>query len=230
MRLRWVILLGLGLALVGAAVALSTTGKLSAQTLRHLLVAFSDPVALRNYLKSYGPWTPVIFIAIQALQVIVSPIPGEATGLLGGYLFGIGWGLFYSTIGLTAGSLMAFGLARWLEVSVLEKFVRLDRLHKLAFITKPEGVLISFVLFLIPGFPKDILSYFLGLTPMSFFSFFVVSTLGRFPGTWWLSAQGSQVANQNYRQLFLLVVIAVLVAVPLYLYRDRILHRLNRTD
>src|SRR3972149_12188075 len=126
MRLRWVILLGLGLALVGAAVALSTTGKLSAQTLRHLLVAFSDPVALRNYLKSYGPWTPVIFIAIQALQVIISPIPGEATGLLGGYLFGIGWGLFYSTIGLTAGSLLAFGPARWLEVSVLEKFVRLD--------------------------------------------------------------------------------------------------------
>jgi uncharacterized membrane protein YdjX (TVP38/TMEM64 family) len=230
MRLRLVILLGLGLALVGTAVALSTAGKLSAQTLRDLFVTLSDPLALRGYPKSYGPWTPVMFIAIQALQVVISPIPGEATGLLGGYLFGMGWGLFYSTIGLTIGSLMAFGLARWLETSVLERFVRLDRLKHLEFIVKPEGVLVAFFLFLVPGFPKDILSYFLGLTPMSSLTFFVVSTLGRIPGTWWLSAQGAQVAHQNYRQLFVLIVVALIVALPLYLYRDRILHRLNRTD
>ncbi|HLC43403.1 MAG TPA: TVP38/TMEM64 family protein [Methylomirabilota bacterium] len=228
MRPRLVILLGLSLALVGAAVALSTTGGLSAQTVRHLLGVLTDPVALRHSLKSYGPSTPVMFVGIQAVQVIISPIPGEATGLLGGYLFGVGWGLFYSTIGLTIGSMAAFGLARWLEVSVLEKFVKLDRLKHLEFIVKPEGVLVAFFLFLIPGFPKDILSYFLGLTPMSFFTFFVVSTLGRVPGTWWLSAQGAQVADQNYRQLVVLIVVALIVALPLYLYRDRILHRLNR--
>src|SRR3972149_5353946 len=96
MRLRWVVLLGLGLALVGAGVALTVTGSLAAQTLPDLYRTFSDPSVLRDYLRSYGQWTPWMFMMIQSLQVVISPIPGEATGLLGGYLFGVGGGVFYS--------------------------------------------------------------------------------------------------------------------------------------
>ena len=230
MRLRWVVLLGLGLALVGAGVALTVTGRLSAQTLPDLYRTFSDPSVLRDYLRSYGQWTPWVFMMIQSLQVVISPIPGEATGLLGGYLFGVGWGLFYSTIGLVAGSMLAFAMARWLELSFLERFVSFERIRHLTFTSRPEGALVAFFLFLIPGFPKDILSYFLGFTEMSFLTFFVISTLGRIPGTWWLSAQGAQVADQNYRQLFILIVVAVVVALPLYLYRDRILHHASKKE
>lgn len=229
MRSRSVALLGLGLALVGAGVAaLSISGRLSAQPLHDFYILLSDPTHLRTVLRSYGAWTPWIFMLIQALQVVLSPIPGEATGLLGGYLFGVGWGLFYSTVGLVMGSMAAFGLARWLEVSFLERFIRLERLQHLAFVTRPEGALVTFLLFLIPGFPKDLLSYLLGLTPMNVWTFLIVTTMGRIPGTWLLSAQGAQVAGQNYRQFFILLLVAVIVAFPLYLYRERIVHHASR--
>jgi uncharacterized membrane protein YdjX (TVP38/TMEM64 family) len=228
MRSRSVALLGLGLALLGAGVAaLTLNGSFSAQSLHDFYTLLSDPTRLRTVLRSYGAWTPGLFMMIQALQVIISPIPGEATGLLGGYLFGVGLGLFYSTLGLALGSMAAFGIARWFEVSFLERFVKVERLQHLAFVTKPEGVLVAFVLFLIPGFPKDLLSYLLGLTPMNAWTFLVVTTMGRIPGTWLLSAQGAQVADQNYRLLFILLLVAVLVALPLYLYRERILHRVS---
>src|SRR2546428_8611516 len=63
-------------------------------------------------LRQWGVLAPLVFIVIQALQVIIAPIPGEVTGLLGGFIFGQWLGFFYSTLGLTAGSLFAFWVGR----------------------------------------------------------------------------------------------------------------------
>ena len=59
-------------------------------------------------LDRWGVFAPVVFIAIQALQVIIAPMPGDVTGLLGGFVFGQWLGFSYSTLGLTIGSLCAF--------------------------------------------------------------------------------------------------------------------------
>ena len=77
---------------------------------------------------------PVIFVALQALQVIVAPIPGEVTGILGGYLFSLWVGLFYPTIGLTVGSAAAFGIGRWLGARYVQKVVSPDIWQKMGFI------------------------------------------------------------------------------------------------
>ena len=61
-----------------------------------------------------------MFIGIQIAQVIAAPVPGEATGFIGGYIFGTLTGFIYSTIGLTIGSLINFGIGRLLG----ERFVR----------------------------------------------------------------------------------------------------------
>ena len=65
---------------------------------------------MRDSVAAWGWLAPLVFIGIQALQVIVSPIPGEITGPVGGALFGTTWGVVYSTIGLTIGTLICFGL------------------------------------------------------------------------------------------------------------------------
>src|SRR6059036_3062458 len=66
--------------------------------LRFVVRLFEDEPFLRAVLQELGVLAPVLFIALQTLQVIMSPIPGEATGFLGGYLFGEWLGLCYSTI------------------------------------------------------------------------------------------------------------------------------------
>ncbi len=73
------------------------------------------------------------------------------------------------------------------------------------------------------GLPKDMTCYLFGLSPMPFWVFAVVSTLGRIPGTWVLSAQGAHTAAGDYLGVILLTVIVVAVALPLYYYRNRII-------
>jgi len=75
---------------------------------------FTDREWIQATLKSTGVWAPVLFVLSQSLQVVFAPFPGEATGFIGGYLFGGPLGFVYSTLGLTLGSVGAFFIARWL--------------------------------------------------------------------------------------------------------------------
>jgi uncharacterized membrane protein YdjX (TVP38/TMEM64 family) len=161
-------------------------------------------------------------MGLQALQVIIAPIPGELTGIRGGYLFGQWVGLLYSTIGLTAGSVAAFAVGRWLGAHYVQKLVSPDIWRKMGFIVEAEGAILCFIIFLIPGLPKDMTCYLFGLSPMPFWIFAVVSTLGRIPGTWLLSAQGARTESGDYLQVILLTAIAVAVALPLYYDRHRV--------
>lgn len=184
---------------------------------------YGDPALLREVLRGFGPFAPVVFIVIQALQVVVAPIPGDLTGLLGGFVFGEPIGFLYSTIGLTAGSLFAFWAGRHLGRPFVERTVGPAVWARIGFLVETEGAILCFVIYLIPGLPKDLVCYLFGLSPMSFWVFAVASTLGRMPGTWVLSAQGAKVATGDYVQLLLLTALVVAVALPLYCYRSKIL-------
>ena len=184
---------------------------------------YLDRVFLKKTLRQWGVLAPVIFIALQALQVIIAPIPGEITGILGGYLFGEWLGLLYSTIGLTVGSVAAFGVGRWVGAHYVRTLVSRETWEKLGFIVEAEGAILCFIIYLIPGLPKDMVCYLFGMSPMPLWVFALVSTLGRIPGTWVLSAQGAHTAAGNYLYVMLLTAIVVAVALPLYYYRNRII-------
>jgi uncharacterized membrane protein YdjX (TVP38/TMEM64 family) len=187
-----------------------------------LVRLYSDKHFLKQTLHAWGILAPLIFIALQALQVIIAPIPGDITGLLGGFLFGEWLGLFYSTIGLTLGSVAAFGVGRWLGAHYVRTLVSQQTWDKMGFIIEAEGTILCFIIYLIPGLPKDMVCYLFGMSPMPFWVFTLVSTLGRFPGTWVLSAQGAHTAAGDYLEVILLTAIVLAVALPLYYYRDRI--------
>src|SRR5467141_1012522 len=218
-RYRWVTAGGITALIVGYCVWLVAT---DAPAYQFLVRLYGDKHFLKQTLREWGILAPVIFIALQALQVIVAPIPGEVTGILGGYLFGQWVGLFYSTIGLTVGSVAAFGIGRWLGARYVQKLVSPDIWQKMGFIVEAEGTILCFIIFLIPGLPKDMVCYLFGLSPMPFWVFTLASTLGRLPGTWVLSAQGAHTAAGNYVRVIVLAAIVVAVALPLYYYRTRI--------
>jgi uncharacterized membrane protein YdjX (TVP38/TMEM64 family) len=92
----------------------------------------------------------------------------------------------------------------------------------MGFIVEAEGAILCFIVFLVPGLPKDVTCYLFGLSPMPFWVFAVISTIGRIPGTWLLSAQGARTASGDYLQLVLLTAVCVGVALPLYYYRHRL--------
>jgi uncharacterized membrane protein YdjX (TVP38/TMEM64 family) len=221
---RWAIWGGgaFGVAIAAALTYLQLQGALWPEPLRELGRLATNREALRRLLEEQRGFAPIIFILIQAAQVVAAPIPGELTGFLGGYFFGTLWGFIYSEVGLTLGSIAAFGLGHWLGQPFVRRLVKPETYERFAFLTETRGVLVSFVLFLIPGFPKDFLSYLLGVSPMRFLPFLLVCALGRMPGTYLLSLQGDRVGGRAYLQgLIILTALAVLCVVA-YLTRGHI--------
>jgi uncharacterized membrane protein YdjX (TVP38/TMEM64 family) len=195
---------------------------------RELFEFYANKKAIGQYVKDAGAYGPIVFILLQALQVVLAPIPGEATGILGGYLFGTLPGLIYSTIGLTLGSCLGFGLGRWLGLPFVRRLVTQETYHKFDFLTQAKGELVVFLLFLIPGFPKDTLCYILGVSPLPFGTFLLVSTVGRIPGTWLLSVQGTQVRGNQYFSLFALLALLGVAFLVLHYYRHQVFEWVKR--
>ena len=218
-RYRWPFAVGAGALVAGFIAWFILSDDSGFQTLVRL---YQDKRLLKQKLNEWGILAPIFFILLQALQVIVSPIPGEATGFLGGYLFGVWGGFIYSTIGLTLGSVFAFAIGRWLGAHFVRNMVSKQNWERMGFIVEAEGAILCFIIYLIPGLPKDIVCYLFGISPMPLWVFALVSGLGRIPGTWILSAQGAHTAHGQYIQAVLIGVIALAVALPLYYYRLRI--------
>lgn len=215
----WVIGVVLSAALAGYCAWLVHT---DAPAYRFLVRLYVDKKFLKATLHQWGILAPIIFILLQALQVVLSPIPGEATGFFGGYLFGEWLGLIYSSIGLTLGSVVAFGIGRWLGEHYVRNLVSKETWNRLGFIVEAEGAILCFIIYVIPGLPKDIVCYLFGISPMPLWVFALVSGIGRLPGTWVLSAQGAHVATGDYSHVILISAIFAAIALPLYYYRHRL--------
>jgi len=195
---------------------------------RELVRFYSSRREVKAFLNNFGAYAPIPFIVLQALQVVFAPIPGEATGFLGGYVFGTWLGFLYSSIGLTLGSSAAFGLGRWLGSHVVRRLVSGAVYHKFDFVARTGGELVALLFFLIPGFPKDYLCFLLGVSPMPFGTFLIITTFGRMPGTWLLSIQGAKVRGAHYWEFVIFLAVAAAVALLAYNYRETILQWLHR--
>jgi uncharacterized membrane protein YdjX (TVP38/TMEM64 family) len=183
---------------------------------------FRSRARVGAFVASFGPYASIAFIGLQILQVLIAPIPGELTGFIGGYLFGIEKGFILSTIGLTAGSWIAFLLARRFGMPFVRRFVATQTTDKFDYLMEHQGAFFSFIFFLIPGLPKDFFCYLLGLSPMHMITFLVISTVGRIPGTLLLTMQGQAVRSEDYRAFFVVLGLGLLLIVLALIYRDRI--------
>ena len=181
---------------------------------------FCDRQWLRQVVKSSGWAAPFIFVGVQIGQVLFAPIPGDVTGFLGGYLFGAWGGLFLSSIGLTIGSMLNFFIGHFLGEGVVRRMVSCQTYEKYNEMVQYKGIMVIIVCFLVPGFPKDYLCLFLGLTSLPAGVFFVISTIGRMPGTIALSLQGASIFDKNYMFFVLVTVLCVLFAIFAYMMRD----------
>lgn len=136
---------------------------------------------LLRVMSDMGPWAPLLYIALQTLQVVVAPIPGQIVGGVGGFLFGH-WGILWTSIGSFIGFWLVFMIARQFGRPLLEKIFKKPLIEKFDFIINAKGAaLIIFAIFLLPGFPDDIVCYIAGLTKLSMKKLLLISILGRFP-------------------------------------------------
>lgn len=190
----------------------------------------TDREKIKALVGSFGAAAPAAFILIQILQVIFAPVPGEATGFMGGYLFGAARGFIFSTIGLTAGSWINFMIGRFLGKRYIRKIIPPDSLEKFDTALKHQGIFVIIILFIFPGFPKDYLCLFLGISSIPVKVFIIIAALGRMPGTFMLSLQGASLYDKSYFSFALITVIFIICAITGYVYREHLYRWIDKLN
>ena len=158
-----------------------------------------DPAAFQTLVDSYGIWSRVIFVGMVVLQVIVAFIPGEPIELAAGYAFGFWEGSILTLLGFLIGSWLVFLLVRKFGVKLVEVFFSREKIDSFAFLKNPKKTkAVAFILMLIPGTPKDFLSYFAGLTHLTTWQWLSIVMIGRLPSLITSTATGAAAGEENY--------------------------------
>lgn len=158
-----------------------------------------QPEAFRAWVDSFGIWGQLVFVGMVILQVIVALIPGEAIELAGGYAFGAVEGTFLCMIGIVIGSWLVFAAVRRVGPKLIEVFFPDREIKRLAFLKNPRKArVLTFILMTIPGTPKDLLSYFAGLTPLTTAQWLSIVTVARIPSLVSSTVSGAAAGEKNY--------------------------------
>ncbi|WP_380677829.1 TVP38/TMEM64 family protein [Salinigranum sp. GCM10025319] len=190
--------------------------------LPRLFPAITDPVAVRRAIRATGVLAPVVFLAVQALQVLVAPIPGQVLGFVAGYLFGAVWGTVLSVAGATLGGYIAFLLSRRYGRPIVERLVRDDAIALFDSFSAEHGDVALFVVFLVPGLPDDAICFLAGVSDLRTRSFLIASVLGRLPGYFLVALAGARLAEARTAETAVLLVALAVVSTLGYLARERI--------
>lgn len=193
-----------------------------------LIDLFTSRQRLLGFIETQRAYAALIFIGLQAVQVVMAPVPGEVTGFVGGLFFGLGWGMVYSTLGLTLGSWIAFMLARLLGRPLVEALVNPETIRRYDYVMRHKGLFLAFLMFLIPGFPKDFLCYLLGLGHMRQRDFLMVSASGRLLGTALLTLSGTYFRDERYVAFSTVIGVGLVLTLIAMTYRNKIMRALRR--
>ena len=186
----------LRIALTLAAVL--TAAALSGYLARPLLQFLSEPERFRAWIGERGVWGVAAFMLLNMLQVFVAVIPGGPFSMAAGYAFGPLWGTLICLAATTAAStLVLLIVRRWGGAAV--RFLSGKYPEELALFQKMERAEWVFLLvFLIPGSPKDVLSYAAGLMKLPLPSWIVINLIGRIPGILLSVLGGDRVMRGDY--------------------------------
>lgn len=182
-----------------------------------------DPVQFREWVDSYGIWGRLIFIGMVILQVIIAFIPGEPIELAAGYGFGFLEGTLLTLTGFLVGSLIVFLLVKKLGIRLVNVFFDHKTIQKFSFLADARKTkTLAFLLMLIPGTPKDFLSYFAGLTTISLKSWMLIVAIGRLPSLISSTATGAAAGEENYLLSISLLLLTLVITVMGMFYYQKI--------
>jgi uncharacterized membrane protein YdjX (TVP38/TMEM64 family) len=184
---------------------------------------FKDREALRAWIGGRGALGPLAYIGLQVIQVVIFMIPGEIVQVAGGYVFGFGLGSLYTVLGIALGSLVNFYAGRLLGRPFVESLFAREKIERVERVTgSGKGMAGFFLLFVIPGIPKDVLCYIAGFSSLGLPAFLAVSMAGRLPGILGSAYMGSAAYSGAWRgAAIVLVAAAFLFAVGLA-FKERI--------
>lgn len=164
-----------------------------------LLQLAGEPEVFREWINTQGWYGWILFVLIMIVQVFVAFIPGEALEIAAGYAFGALKGSILCLVGEALGGILVLLFVKRFGVKAVELFFSLEKLRSLRFLQNPKKrEILIFLLFLLPGTPKDLLCYFAGLTEISTASWICIQLLGRLPSILTSTLGGDALGSEKY--------------------------------
>ncbi len=213
-----------------------------------VLLSKDNADALKQYILGFGIAAPALFVGLQVLQVVAAPIPGQAAGFAGGYVFGWRKGVLFTMIGLTIGSWLVFLLSRKLGRCFVERlngtqaikefetlFLKKQGIEKGLYgkskrVVFAHSLLTFFIIMLLPGLPDDLVCFIAGLTGIPIWQLMIATIVGRFPGMLLLSLAGDGFSKAQSNTVFIIIIAVTLALTSVYfLLRQRIERNMRRT-
>ena len=196
---------------------------------RDLLMRFDNFDDVVAYLQHYETQSIFVYVGLQILQVVISIIPGQVFQMAAGYLYGFWFALLYAMIGAVLGTMISFLLAKLLGRDFLHLFLGEEKIaYYISRLNSKRGYTLVFLLYLIPGLPKDVVSYAAGVSDISLKPFLILSAAGRLPGMVGCLLFGMLWDRENYIGMVVVAVISVAAFLLCVIYRKKIDKYLDR--
>lgn len=184
---------------------------------------------LKEYITSKGFVGVLILLGFQVLQVVVAVIPGEIVEVIAGLLYGTIGGYIVCTIGILVGSVIIYYTVRALGYKFINNITGGERFAKFKFLHDAKKLdMVIFLLFFIPGTPKDILTYFIPFTKIKPLNFFIISTIARIPSIVSSTFAGASIGDGKWGQTVIIFVVIGAIGILGILFNEKILKKFNR--
>ncbi len=182
-----------------------------------LVVSLKNPEVQAEFqasIESLGVLGVLAMLILQVLQIIVAIIPGEPIEILMGLMYGTFGGLFLTLLGIFIGQTIVFFAVKKLGIKFASRFVDVKKFSELSFLKSPEKRdSLIFLLFFIPGTPKDILTYFAPFTGINFARFIVIATLARIPSVISSTWAGSSISDGSIVKTVIIFAITGIIGI-----------------
>ena len=184
-----------------------------------------------DYLKANSSIAALLIVCIQIIQVVVCVLPGQPIQFAASYMFGVGIGYLLSVIGAMIGTTISFYLAKLLGSEAMHLFFgeeKITEYHRR--LNSGRGLLLAFLIYLIPGVPKDLVSYAAGISEMRFRPFLLAATIGRSPAMLGSLLVGHFYGKQNYTAIIIITAAILLILLICFIKRDKLIEVLDRIE
>lgn len=206
-RRRWMSIAALAVFLIFSVAAIWFIG-------RPMIRFVDEPEGFRAWVDGHGAGGRLVFVGMVAVQVVVALIPGEPLEIGAGYAFGAIEGTLLCLAGIALGSAVVYGFVRRFGMKVVEPFYSKEEILALPFFQDKDKLeSLIFLLFFIPGTPKDVMTWAVGLTPVKFSHWMLITMLARLPSIITSTVGGDALGGQNY--VLAIIVFIVTAAVSL---------------
>ncbi len=184
-------------------------------------------IKLKEIVQSAGVFGPLVYIGFVVIQIIVALIPGEPIEILGGVLFGGITGFLLCLIGVFIGTIIIYFLVKKFGERLVASVIDIEKIQNMKFLNNEKKLeTFVFILFLIPGTPKDALTYIVPLTKINPVKYFTYSTLARIPSVVSSTFVGSSISDGNFVMSIVILIITGAIGLVGILYKDKVIaHR-----